>query len=253
MEQTFRRGHRQQRLNFSAAAGLTEDHYRARIAAEFSDIGPNPLQCMHNVQHPDITGTREVAAEFAEVGKTEHVEPMIDADHHYVAASREIGSIRVGRRTGTRGESAAVAPEHDGTFATVVYRRSPYVQHEAVFALVRKILRGDAQARRCLRVRITLRRAGTELQGVPNARPLDRIHRRHEAIFSRRAGTIRNTFECLNALVVDAANASEAGLRSHKPRILGSQCASGEYSGRSTPQKSAAIHHLLELRARFYH
>src|SRR5262249_43445472 len=52
MEQTFRRGHSQQRLNFSAAAGLTEDHYCVRIAAEFSDIRPNPLQGMHDVQHP---------------------------------------------------------------------------------------------------------------------------------------------------------------------------------------------------------
>src|SRR5262245_27161375 len=120
MEQTFRRRHRQQRLNFSPAAGLPEDHDRARIATEFCDIGLNPLQGMHDIQHPGIAGSREVRAECAEIGKTKHVEPMIDADHHNVAAPREIGSIRVRRRTGTCGESAAMTPEHDGTFSTVV-------------------------------------------------------------------------------------------------------------------------------------
>jgi hypothetical protein len=49
---------------------------------------------MHDVEHADIAGLRVVAAaELGQVGEAEHVQAVIDRDHHHVAAAREVGAV----------------------------------------------------------------------------------------------------------------------------------------------------------------
>ena len=51
------------------------------------------------------------------IRKAQNIEPMVDGHDDHVAAHGEIGSVVIGRRSGTGGETAAVAPEHDRPLA----------------------------------------------------------------------------------------------------------------------------------------
>ena len=60
------------------------------------------------------------------------------------------------------------------------------------------------------------------MQRVAHAGPWRWILRRHEAILSRRAGTVRNAFEDFDALDLFPADLTERGFRDHGAgRILG--------------------------------
>ena len=87
MEQPLRRRHRQQRRDLPAAAGLTEDRHRARIAAELRDVVAHPVERCDDVEHADVAGRRELrAAGFAERREAEHVQAVIDRHDDDVAA-----------------------------------------------------------------------------------------------------------------------------------------------------------------------
>jgi len=73
---------------------LSENHHRVRIAAELGDIRADPFQRVHDVEHANIARLGKLsAAEFLEVGEPEHVQPMVDADHHHVTAPRQVRSV----------------------------------------------------------------------------------------------------------------------------------------------------------------
>ena len=72
MKQTAGLRHRHQGADFSAAAGLAENHHVPRIAAEICNVIAHPLKDRNNIQHAHIRRTR--IALIAEFGKVEIAE-----------------------------------------------------------------------------------------------------------------------------------------------------------------------------------
>src|SRR5580704_178135 len=60
MKQVLRRRHRHQGRDFLSAAGLAEDRYLARIAAELRDVAAHPTQRSDQIQHSSIARLTEV-------------------------------------------------------------------------------------------------------------------------------------------------------------------------------------------------
>ena len=146
MEEPLRGRHCEQRRDLTASARLTEDRDVAWVAAELGDVGSDPLERVHDVEHAGVARLREVAAaELREIGEAEHVQAVVDRNHHDVAAAREVGAVGHGRRTGARDEPTAVAPDHHRPLTAVADRRRPDVEHQAVLALGRQIRRRYAE------------------------------------------------------------------------------------------------------------
>ena len=94
VKEPLRRRHREQSRHLTAAARLAEDRDVACVAAELRDVGADPLERVHDVEHADVAGLREVAAaELREMGEAEHVQAVVDGDDHDVAAAREVGAV----------------------------------------------------------------------------------------------------------------------------------------------------------------
>ena len=74
MEQPRGRGHREQRADLGAAAGLAEDRDVAGIAAEAGDVVAHPLERGDEVEHPGVARAGErLAAELGQVQVAERV------------------------------------------------------------------------------------------------------------------------------------------------------------------------------------
>src|SRR5208337_4172077 len=124
--------------HFASAARLPEDRHGVWIAAKFGDVRTQPLERLNNVQHARVPGSREIRAEFAQVGKAENIETMIDGHDDHIAAPREIRSVVIGRRSRSTREASAVAPEHHWTFTASAHGWRPDIQHQTILALGRQ-------------------------------------------------------------------------------------------------------------------
>ena len=77
-----------------AAARLAEDHHGVGIAAELVRCCPHPLERVHDVEHADVAGLRELRPpRLDEVREAQHVEAVVDRHHHHVAAAGEVGAV----------------------------------------------------------------------------------------------------------------------------------------------------------------
>ena len=89
---------RHQRADLRAPTRFTEDHHLVRISSESGDVVFHPLKGEDHVEHARGAGIGEAFAIPGEVHVAEHVEAVIDRDHHDVAALREAHAvIGVGR------------------------------------------------------------------------------------------------------------------------------------------------------------
>ncbi len=211
VEQALRGRHREQRRDLAPAAGLSEYGHAARVAAEARDVRAHPAQRVHDVEHAGVARLREIRPDqIAEIGEAEHVEAMVDRYHDDVAAPGEVGAVGHRRRARARREAAAVAPQHHRPLGAVE-RRRPDVEDEAVLAFGRQARARDRQAGvgGTCSAGIALRRARTVVERVAHAAPALGIGRRHEAVRSGGARSVRNALERLDAVDVGAAHAAE--------------------------------------------
>jgi hypothetical protein len=74
------------------------------------------------------------AADLVQIQEAKRAHPVVDRYNHHIAACGKRPSVVDGRRAGPDHETPAVNPDHDGT-ASVVSRRCPDIQVEAVFTL----------------------------------------------------------------------------------------------------------------------
>ena len=94
VKQTLGCRHRHHCRYLGATAGLTKDSDVGRIATEGGDVSLDPLQHLHHIEDADIARAgKGLAADAGQMRKAEHVEAMIDAHEHDVAATREIGTV----------------------------------------------------------------------------------------------------------------------------------------------------------------
>src|SRR5580698_11597511 len=134
MEEPFRGRHGEERVHFSAAAGLAEDGDVAGVAAEAADVVAHPLERENDVHHADVAGVSKFFAELREIEMADGAEAMIERDEDDVAGAREAFAVVGGMLLSIAGdESAAVKPDHDGTLCVVVDARRPDVEAKAVF------------------------------------------------------------------------------------------------------------------------
>ena len=209
MVEALRRGHPEQRAHLARAARLTEDRHVAGIAAERGDVVAHPLEAGDDVAHARVAGVGELlAAKLREVHEAERVQPMRDADDHDVVLAGQVGAV-IRHHSGRAGRiAAAVQPHHHRPLPCADARR-PDVQVEAVFA------HRLAQVERCPFLdedRIDERRAQPELEGVADAGPRLRFHRRLKAPRACRGRAVRDASEGLDAVDREAADFAGGGL-----------------------------------------
>ena len=127
VEQALGGGHAHQCADLAAASGLAEDRDIGRVTAERLDIVPDPLQCLHDVEHADHSGVFVFLAERGEIQESEDVEAVVEAHHDDVLLGEAITGI-AGGRAGV--EAAAVDPQHHWLAGLCV--RRPDIQHAGV-------------------------------------------------------------------------------------------------------------------------
>src|ERR1700722_3045323 len=94
MVQPLGSGHRHQCCHLASAARLSKDRDQVRITPEVSDVVAHPLERRDYVQYSRAARESEIGARlFTQVGKAEHVQAMIDADHYDVASTRQVGAF----------------------------------------------------------------------------------------------------------------------------------------------------------------
>ena len=108
------RRHAHQSADLPAASGFPEDGDIVGIAPEGFDVVPDPFEREHYVEHPYIAGQAVFIAAGRKVQESEHVEPVVHADEHYVLAGYAAAAVVGVRIAGSGGESASVQPYHHG-------------------------------------------------------------------------------------------------------------------------------------------
>src|SRR5690348_8817920 len=117
MEESLCARHGEERVHFSAAAGLAEDGDVGGIAAKAADIFLHPFERKNNVELADVAGVFEFFAVLREIEIADGAEAMIDGDEHDVVEAREIFAVVGGvLLAATSDVAAAVKPNHDGAF-----------------------------------------------------------------------------------------------------------------------------------------
>jgi hypothetical protein len=235
VEQALCVRHAHQRAHLAAPAGLAEDRHVAGIAAEIRDVVSHPFECGDRVEHPNVAGMRVfLAAQFAQIQISEHVEAMIYCHHDDVVLSGKIAAVihgPVGR--GSR-VTATVEPHHHGPFAASD-TGSPDVQVETILATVSIVLRllrhglGNENRR-------NLRRCGSKLQRVAHSRPRLNFQGRHEASRTLRRSAIRHALKGDGLALHRASDLAGISLRD---RTGGSPFRSGSHSAKRSAYKQA--------------
>ncbi len=136
MNQPFRRRHGGERGDLAAAARLAKDEHVVGVAAKVGDVVPDPLQAELQIEHArEAAGGVARAAQLGQVQIAEHIEAVIEAHHHHIAATRQILAV-IGLQllAGAGREAAAVEPDHDGALLVVVYAGRPDVGAQAILA-----------------------------------------------------------------------------------------------------------------------
>ena len=127
-------GHRQQRRDFHAAAGLAEDRHVVRITAETGDVVPYPGEGSLDIE--DAVYARRGQRGIAELGEMEvahGAEAMVHCHHDHVSPTGQALTTRHRVGTATTREAAAVQPHKDWAPRCVKTRR-PQVQDQAILA-----------------------------------------------------------------------------------------------------------------------
>ena len=191
MEQAASHRHAHQCGHLRCPARLAEDRDIAGVAAERLRVITHPAQRRHHVQNAGIAGIGETGVAVADVQVTEHVEAMIDRNHHHVAAAREMRAVEARCGPGTVRPSPAMQPHHDrAAFTPKAWREN--IEEQAVLTD-----RLDSSIPREQRAQGTadLWSGSAKTQGITNSRPGRHRYRWQEAVCSAGCFTIANTFE----------------------------------------------------------
>jgi hypothetical protein len=161
----------------------------------------------HDVEHAGLA-RRRMAAELGEREVSEHVEAVVDADRHHVAAQSE-GLAVVHRRAARAGRKpAAMQPDHHRPLAGQAGGPDVYEQAVLVGAGLarRRWIAGALAAGRAAGLDPDLDRRCGEAQRVGRLAPGRRPLRRGEPKLADRRGAITQALEDLKAVVAVAAD-----------------------------------------------
>ncbi len=197
MKQASSCRHGHQCGDLGTAAGLAEHRDVAGIAAEFVRVFAYPVQRLDQIQLPDIARPLQVfTADLGQVEIAEGIQPVIDRDHHYVAATAQVHAVIERAAAGTVVVAAAVDVEQDRTLAPIVQPWRIHVEEQAVFAA--GTILGAA-----------LRCGGAKALRIADAGPWKFRQCWHEPP-RRRIGAVRYALEHLDAAIHETAHASTA-------------------------------------------
>ena len=155
-----------------SAGRLAEQRDAAGIAAEGRDVGLDPAQGRDLVLQSPIGEGAGLGVGEGRMGKpAQRAQPVVERDHHHVAARRERRPDRAGRIATPGAPGATMQPHHHGPPPLGVGR--PDVQEQTVLGLRRRALvepgRGPAQG---------LDRGRARLRRIPWFSPSGRWTRR---------------------------------------------------------------------------
>ncbi len=200
------------------------------------DVVADPLEGKYDVEHARVARRGVLlAGDVAQMQVAEDVEPVIDCHHNDIATVAIVDTVVRARGAGTRGESAAVQPDHDGAFAAVVYSGCPHVQHEAVLALATTgngdtgaLARSEEAADQAAAAGIVfapapLGRHGAKFERVAHAGPSRRGFRRHESLRAAGGGAVGYAEKDIDALLDGAAHVARRGF-DDRSQIFGREC-----------------------------
>ena len=188
MEELAAAGRRHLVAHVRRPGGLAEDRDLARVAAERGDVGLDPAQGRLLVEQPLVARegmARVLASERGVTEEPEHVQPVVDRDHHDVALlGQHVAVVDAAPRDarerhdvggGSGHVRAAVEPHHHRP--RLRWRRvgRPDVQVEAILGLARGPLdRRELRAGRRPRVGLEDVLPGDDGCGRPPAQRADR-------------------------------------------------------------------------------
>ena len=120
VEESLRRLERQQCPDAHGAGRLAHDGDVAGVSAERRDVVANPFQRLDLVQQPLVSGRWNAPARHpVQVEKSQRADPIVDRDHHDIAAPGHDLAVVDRRAPGAAGETAAVDPHQHRSFAVV--------------------------------------------------------------------------------------------------------------------------------------
>jgi hypothetical protein len=207
MKQALRRRHDQQRADLPAAARLAEDRDVGGIAAKRGDVVAHPFERGDHVERAGIARPGEtLAADVVEMQVATDVEPVVDADHHDIAAPREVGAVGDRAVAGAIGKGTAVQPHHHRPFSCETWR--PDIEAQAVLGFRAAVDRPENAIHlgAPFDLRRRLRRLAVIDERVVHPGPRRHRLRRSEAVRSAGRCAIGNALEGMDAACHRAAD-----------------------------------------------
>ena len=204
MDEALGSRHRSDDADLGTATGLTHDRHVARITAKVGDVVVDPFQGCDQVEDTDIAGMGVfLTADLGEIGEAERIQTVVDgADDHVAIGGKAFTAVTVLLDGAAVEEAAAMEVDEHRTFLRI-QTRGPDIQPEAVFAGIEEVPVVD-ETGGGLRAPVVgngLRSHVAVIEGETHPIPRLRFLRRHEAVLSGGAGTVRNTLELIQVVV----------------------------------------------------
>ncbi len=138
--------------NAIGAGGLPEDGDVVRVAAEFRNVGANPMQRLDLIAIALVArdATSALGGQFGMREVAETTQAIVDGHHHRAVSGEQPARVHGAR---SRLQAAAVDPHHDRTPFPGMGGFGPDIQRQAIFALLgqqragRRIVKGNADVR----------------------------------------------------------------------------------------------------------
>ena len=136
MEEALGRRHGEQVGDLSAATALSAHGHLVGIAAEPVDVLVYPFESLDYILLAEVDAFGPFSSKGAEVDVSEHVEPVVEVDHHYVALLRKGIALVAGQvMRRSAGEASSMAPQEYRTLLSVVDSRSPDIEYKAALLI----------------------------------------------------------------------------------------------------------------------
>jgi len=170
------------------------------MATELVRMFAHPPQGLDQIELAHVARIGEPRiAQLCQVQVAEHIEPVVDGDHHHIATLAQRAAVVLRVAAGAVVVGATVDVEQDRPRLAVAQRRRPHVEVQAVFAAGAVLL-------------AALRRGRPVGQCIAHPAPRQFRQCRLEAP-GRGVRAIGHAKETVHALVIPAAQAAAAHLR----------------------------------------
>ncbi len=176
------------------------------------------MQGQHDVEHAGVAAV--LVAGRADGQIAEHIEPVVEGDHHHIAFVAQVGPVIHRPGAGPVSKAAAMQPDHHRAFLPI-RARGPDVEEQAILLRLQRLLRrredGDqrlAQLGVGSGRGVELHGRGAHVEGVGRPRPGSRLLGRLEPQWTDRRSAVPQAQEDVHIAGHQALHT--AGRRLHR-------------------------------------